>query len=404
MSDALDGLISSRARAINGSGIRQVLEIGARVPDKVDLSIGQPDFPVPEPIQAAAIEAIRTNRNGYPPSRGIPLLMDRLATHVRSDLGWACAPLPNAGDDTGLMVTSGTSGGLMLAALALLNEGDEIIIPDPWFVLYPYLATLTGAKAVKCDTYPDFKLTAERVAPLITPRTKAILLCSPGNPSGVVATERECADLLALCQARNIVLISDEIYDEFAYSETRTQPRADGSKKVCPSPARLPGAAERVLVIRGFGKTYGVTGWRLGYATGPKRLIDEMAKLQQYVYVGVPHPLQVGAAAALDVDMTPHVAEYERRRDLVVRRLREVTEVQTPGGAFYAFAQVPARLGTDEGRNPARTLFHRALDQKVLIVPGDTFSARGTHFRLSFATEASKLERGLDALVKLMKA
>lgn len=388
-------LISRRASVINGSGIRKVFDLGAKLKDPVNLSIGQPDFPVPEPIKAAAIAAITNDQNGYTPTRGIPQLLDPLADHVMRDLGWE-----TRGDNTRahLMVTSGTSGALMLACMALLNPGDEIIIPDPWFVLYPHMAELFGAKAVPCDTYPDFRMTAARVAPLITAKTKAVLLCSPSNPAGVVTPRQECGELLELCRDKGVVLMSDEIYDEFAFSETCTD-RAmnDASLARCPSPGRFAGAEDHCLVIRGFGKSYGVTGWRLGYAAGPRALIAEMLKLQQYTYVCAPTPLQHGAAAALHVDLSPMVADYQKRRDMVVARLGKHTEVPFPGGAFYAFVKVPERLGIS-----ATQFFERALARNVLIVPGKTFSSRDTHFRISYATPMKKLEEGLKVLEELL--
>jgi len=388
-------LISSRASAINGSGIRKVFDMGAKLKDPVNLSIGQPDFPVPTAIKTAAIEAIQHDHNGYTPTRGIRPLLDRLSRHLSEDVGWDVQQ-PGAAVDA--MVTSGTSGGLVLACMALLNPGDEIIIPDPWFVLYPHLAQICNAKAVPCDTYPDFRLTAAKVAPLITPQTKVVILCSPGNPSGVVATPAECADLLALCRDRGIILISDEIYDEFAFSESLTDHLvSDPARPRCPSPARVPGAAQNCLLIRGFGKSYGVTGWRLGYAAGPSWLIAEMVKLQQYLYVCAPTPLQHGAAKAFDEDLSPMVKEYQRRRDLIVARLGKSTEVAFPGGAFYAFVKVPERLGMTATR-----FFELAYERNVLIVPGKTFSSRDTHFRISFATPLAKLEQGLSVLEQLL--
>lgn len=400
----LSRLISRRAQSINGSGIRRVFEIGAGIADKVDFSIGQPDFPVPEPIRAAAKRAIDENRNGYPLTRGIGELRDAIATRVRQDLGWTCGPssLSSSPNDPGVLVTSGTSGALVLACMALLDDADEVIIPDPYFVLYPYLGTLGQGKAVKCATYPDFRLTAERVEPLITPKTKMVILNSPSNPAGVVSNEKECRELLELCRRRGIVLVSDEIYDEFAFSESRTQGWVkDPSHKACPSPARFAGAEENVLVVRGFGKTYGVTGWRLGYAVGPRKLVEEMTKLQQYLYVSSPHPLQWGVIEAFKVDMRPYVDEYERRRDLVVSKLSPFTEVPLPGGAFYAFVKVPETIGLPADSR-AEAFFRKAVDRKVLVVPGHTFSQRDTHFRLSFATPIERLERGLNVLAELL--
>lgn len=401
--------IASRSAAINGSGIRRVFDMGAKLKDPVNLSIGQPDFPVPAPIKQAAIDAIQHDRNGYTPTAGIPELRKRVAEHLSRDLGWdtrrpgelardATAPQPGSNADTAMLITSGTSGGLVLACMALLNPGDEVIIPDPWFVLYPHMAGVCQAKAVACDTYPDFVLTAQRVEKLITPRTKAVVACSPGNPAGVVASAKAQRDLLALCQSKGIVLISDEIYDEFAFSECRNEAMvAGGTANRCPSPARAPGASANTLVIRGFGKSYGVTGWRLGYAAGPTALLAEMTKLQQYLYVCAPTPLQHGAAAAFDVSLEPMVAEYERRRNMVIEKLSRVTEVSMPGGAFYAFPKVPTKLNMT-----GEQFFEAAYANNVLLVPGKAFSSRDTHIRISFATPLAKLEEGLDVVCKLM--
>ncbi|MGE3109572.1 MAG: pyridoxal phosphate-dependent aminotransferase [Phycisphaerales bacterium] len=392
-------LFADRTRAIDASGIRRVFEIGARLKDKFDFSIGQPNFPVPDAVKRAAVEAINADRNGYTVTQGIQPLRDRLAQHLKRDLNWNVDPGPPNGhpDVPALLVSPGTSASLVLAFLALIGPGDEAIIPDPYFVLYPHLANLAGGKAVRCDTYPDFKMTAQRVEPLITARTKIVLLNSPGNPSGVVMTQRECADLLDLCRRKNVLLISDEIYDEFTFSDSREGVHP-GGRRVCPSPARLPDSLYNTLVVRGFGKTYGVTGWRLGYAVGPSALIAAMTKLQQYTYVCAPHPLQVGAVAALDVDVSANVAEYEQHRDEVVSRLSEVTEVVSPGGAFYAFPRIPAKLGMS-----GEQFFLRCLDRKVMIVPGSVFSNRDTHFRLSFAVSRQTLRGGLEALVGVLK-
>jgi aminotransferase len=402
----IDSLIATRSNSINGSGIRRVFEIGATIPpaEKIDLSIGQPDFPVPQAMRDAACNAIQEGRNGYPLTRGIPELRDAIAQRLAADLGWTVGPSARSTSpsDPGVVVTAGTSGGLVLACMALLNEGDEVIIPDPYFVLYPYLAHFCNAKAVKCSTYPDFRMTAARVEPLITPRTKLVILNSPSNPAGVCNSVQECRELLDLCRRRNIVLLSDEIYDEFAFSESRTQPFVkDPSRRSCPSPARLPGAEDCVLLVRGYGKTYGVTGWRLGYAAGPRRLIEEMTKLQQYLYVSSPHPLQWGVIGAFDVDMSREVADYEKRRDLVVGTLSKVTEVPMPGGAFYTFVKVPERYGDETNRG--ENFFQEGVKRKILVVPGRTFSQRDTHFRLSFATPMDILRRGLDVLTDMMK-
>ncbi|MCC6322211.1 MAG: aminotransferase class I/II-fold pyridoxal phosphate-dependent enzyme [Phycisphaerales bacterium] len=397
----IERLISDRALSISASGIRRVFDLGAKLKDPINLSIGQPDFPVPDPLKSAAISAIQNNANGYTVTQGIAGLRTRIAAHLKADLGWQVDTRPSAEADPsapGLLVASGTSGDLLLAFLALLNPGDEVIFADPYFVMYPHVARMVGAVPVMCDTYPDFRLTAERVAPLITSRTKLVLLNTPSNPAGVVASESECHRLLELCRSKGVLLVSDEIYDEFTYTDAR-EPGARGELgRRCPSPGRFQDAERNVLLVRGFGKTYGCTGWRLGYAAGPRRIIEEMSKLQQYTFVCAPAPLQWGVIPALDYDMSPHIDAYQKRRDLVVRTLSPHTHVAAPGGAFYAFPQVPERLGLT-----ATQFVEKCVGRNVLVIPGNVFSARDTHFRLSYATDERSLLRGLEVLAELMQ-
>lgn len=397
----IDRLISDRALKIDASGIRRVFDLGAKLVDPINLSIGQPDFPVPTPLKDAAIAAIQSNANGYTVTQGVAPLRHRIAFHLKTDLGWQIDTRSGKEADPsspGLLVASGTSGDLLLAFMALLNPGDEAIIADPYFVMYPHVARMVGATPVLCDTYPDFRLTAARVEPLITPRTKLVLLNTPSNPAGIVATAKECQELLALCRDRNILLVSDEIYDEFTYPDAReVSPSGSANPARCPSPARFPGAQHNVLLVRGFGKTYGCTGWRLGYAAGPRRIIEEMSKLQQYTFVCAPAPLQWGVLPALDYDMSPHIDEYRKRRDLVVNRLAPLTQLAAPGGAFYAFPEVPPRLGLT-----ASQFIEKALERNLLVIPGNVFSKRDTHFRISYATDERSLTRGLDALSELL--
>jgi aspartate/methionine/tyrosine aminotransferase len=376
-------MIANRAMAIDVSGIRRVFELGAKLSDPINLSIGQPDFPVPEPIKQATIDAIRADRNGYTLTQGAPDLLEAVSKRLKDDVGWD-AP----SDDLGVMITSGTSGGLLLAFLALLNPGDEVIMPDPFFVVYPAQAEMVGAKAVYCDTYPDFRMTAEKVAPLITEKTKIVLVDSPSNPSGVVMSGAEMRDLAALCAERGVMLMSDEIYDQFTYSEAAE----DGA---CPSPARY---SQDMILVRGFGKTYGCTGWRMGFAAGPKPVLMQMQKLQQYTFVCAPSMAQGGLAGAFDVDLSAQVADYQRRRDLVVEAFDGVANLVTPGGAFYAFVEVPAALGMT-----GTEFVERAIERNVLVIPGGVFSQRDTHFRLSYAAPIGKLKEGLSILTGLMK-
>ncbi len=395
----IEQLIADRAGAIDASGIRRIFNLAATLKDPINLSIGQPDFVVPEPIRNAAVQAIQDHKNGYTLTQGDPALLGKVIDWLKVDLGWDCAVTGQGepGQPTAF-VTSGTSGALFLAFLALLNPGDECIIPDPYFVCYPHLATMCGAKAIPCDTYPDFQMTAERVEPLITEKTKFVLLNTPSNPSGVVLGKEECAKLRALCKARGVLLITDEIYDEFVFSESLGDVAAgDGGLGRCPSPGRADGAGEDTLLIRGFGKTYGCTGWRLGYVAGPGVIVDQMAKLQQYTFVCAPSPLQAGVVESFETDMGEHVAEYESRRDMVIERLSKLTNVAVPGGAFYAFIEVPASLGLS-----GTQFTEKCIERALLVIPGGAFSGRDTHFRISFATDREKLSQGLDILCDLL--
>ena len=376
-------LISDRARAVDTSGIRRVFELGAKLKNPINLSIGQPDFPVPDAIKHATIKAIESNRNGYTLTQGVPELLAAISNHLQSDVGWQ---VPS--DDLAAIITTGTSGALWLAFMAMLNPGDECIVADPYFVLYPALGQVTGASVVCCDTYPDFRLTAERVEPLITNRTKLLLLNSPGNPSGIVLSTTEIRELVDLCERRGILMISDEIYDEFTYSDARENGK-------CPSPARM---TDQILLVRGFGKTYGCTGWRMGYVAGPKAIIQQMQKLQQYTFVCAPSMAQVGLAEAFEVDISAHVAAYQRKRDMVLEAFNGITHVEHPGGAFYAFVEVPKKLGLT-----ATAFCERAIEKSLLIIPGKVFSRRDSHFRLSYAVSDKTLSAGLNILTDLMR-
>ncbi len=380
----IERLLSVRSRSIDSSGIRKVFDLGTKMQDPINLSIGQPDFPVSEAMKEAAIAAIRENKNGYTVTQGIPQLLAAVRQRLEHDFG---AGWSTTNENLSAVITSGTSGGILLALMSILDPGDEFISPDPYFVMYPQVGKLLGAHCVLCDTYPDFRMTAARVEPLITERTKAVLLNSPSNPCGTVLTAKEIAELVQLCERRGVLLISDEIYDEFCFSDAR-------ENGLCPSPGRT---SNNCLIIRGFGKTHGCTGWRLGYAAGPAPLIQEMAKLQQSTFVCAPSPLQWGVVPSFQEDLSSVLKEYEGRRQMVLDAFSGVANVTRPGGAFYAFVEVPPKLNLT-----AAQFVEQAIAKRVLIIPGGVFSHRDTHFRLSFAASRPKLSEGLGILRELM--
>jgi aspartate aminotransferase/aminotransferase len=363
--------IAKRVEHFDSSGIRKVFDLAATMADPINLSIGQPDFPVPQPIQEAAWRAMREGKNGYAPTQGIAELRDKLHARIQEQYH---------DPDRAVFVTSGTSGGLVLAMLALVNPGDEVIVFDPYFVMYKSLVGLVGGTCVLVDTYPDFRIDLDRVAAALTKRTKAVLFNSPANPTGVVATDEEIRGLAQLCAERNVALVSDEIYHEFCYDQPFV------------SPARF---NPQTLVIDGFSKTYGMTGWRLGFVHGPAEIIQQMIKLQQYTFVCAPQMVQWAGITALDVDMSAYIADYRQKRDRIVAGLSGDYDLVRPGGAFYVFPKAP--WGTGE------QFVHQAIENKVLVIPGNIFSERNTHFRISYAAPDATIDRGLEVLRKLAR-
>lgn len=358
---------------IESSGIRKAFEMAKGMTDPIDLSIGLPDFDVHESAKAAAIAAIHAKRNGYTLTQGIPELREKLQAQVQRELG--------QGPDRQVMVTSGTGGALTLAICATVNPGEEVIVFDPYFVMYGNLIALAGGKTVLIDTYPDFRIDPDRVDAAITPKTKAILVNSPCNPTGAVASADELRGLAEVCRRRGVLLISDEVYRAFLHN---------GGEFV--SPARF---NEETLVVDGFSKSHAMTGWRLGFAHGPAPLLQEMAKLQQFSFICAPSLVQHAGIAALDADLSEQQAIYRRRRDRVVAALSDLYELPSPDGAFYAFPKAP--WGT------ASEFVAEAIRHKLLIIPGNVFSKRDTHFRISYAVDDAVLDRGLDVLRRIAR-
>ncbi len=366
-------IISRRAAAFDSSGIRKAFDLAARLHDPINLAIGQPDFAMPLAASEAAKGAIDAGRNGYTPTQGIAPLRERLEGEVRAELGQSSRRL---------LITSGSSGALVLALIALIDPGDEVILFEPAFVMYRPLVEFLGGRCVIVDTSPTFSIDVDRVAAAITPRCKAILLNTPSNPTGFVAPLDTVRELARLAERRGVTLISDELYRMYCYDEPFHSPAAH---------------SDRVVVIDGFSKSHAMTGWRVGWMHGPPELIEACTMLQQYTFVCAPQVGQWGALAALDASMALPLAECRRKRDRLMEGLAGRYRFVRPGGAFYLYPEAPGGSG--------KQFAELAADrEKLIVVPGSVFGSADTHFRIAYTVTDDMLERGIGALVRLANA
>ncbi len=365
-------LLAKRTSYVDASGIRRIFELARSMKDPINLSIGQPDFDVPDTVKSAAIDAIEQGYNSYTPTNGIVPLREQLIADEKAFTGRDYRLEQ-------MLITSGVSGGLFLSLLALVDEGDEVIIPDPYFVMYKHLVNLNAGKAVYLDTYDDgFSIDAGKLASLITSRTKILLLNSPGNPTGRVFNNSELEAIAALCDKHGILVITDEIYRDFAYTTMRS----------------ISEYTENCLVLAGHSKSFGMTGWRLGYAAGPLEIIEAMAMLQQYSFVCAPSVAQQAALACPHTDMGEQLSDYEIKRNLMYEALSGKFKVGAADGAFYLFVKAP------EGYN-GDSFTELAIEHNVLVIPGSVFSERNSHFRICYTVPNDKLLQGAEILCSL---
>ncbi len=363
--------IAERMNLIDSSGIRKVFNLAAKMKNPINLSIGQPDFDVPAPIKESAIKAIKEGKNRYTLTQGIPELNEKLLDKYQK--------LYPQNKPESSMIISGVSGGLLLAFMALINPGDEVLVPDPYFVMYKHLVNLIGGKVVFFDTYPDFKINTDEIESKITEKSKIIIINSPNNPTGKVLSKEDIKKVVELAKKHNLFIISDEIYDSYVYEGEYTS---------------VLDFTNNALILKGFSKTFSVTGWRIGFALGPQDLLKEMITLQQYTFVCAPSFAQYAILENLDYDLTNIITEYKKKRDTIYNILRDKFEVVKPEGAFYIFPRVP------DGK--ATNFVEKAIEKNVLIIPGNVFSEKDTHFRISFAASLETLEKGGEILNSLI--
>lgn len=369
------------------SGIRKFFDIVATMDDVISLGIGEPDFVTPTPILQAGIDALEHGETHYTSNAGILELREALAEHLNKLYDLDYNPLSE------LVVTVGVSEALYLALNAVIEHGDEVIIPTPCFVSYQAEVILAGGVPVELPSRveDDFQLDPEKLDAAVTPKTKAILIGYPNNPTGAVATRQVLEDVGRVAEQHDLVVISDEIYDRLVYDFEHI------------SFASLPGMKPRTITLGGFSKDYAMTGWRVGYAAAPAGLLQGLLRIHQYTIMSAPTASQLAALAALregDGHVEDMRLEYNRRRELIVNGLNDLGMATfEPRGAFYAFPSVKVSGMDDE------TFAQKLLDEEsVAVVPGSAFGAGGEEFvRCSYATAYEEIEEALRRMKRFVQ-
>lgn len=366
--------LAKRMMQLESSAIRRLFELGLQMKNPIDLSLGQPDFDVPDKVKQAAKEAIDRGQNRYAPTAGIPELRRGLTQNLRTE---------GLHNTENVMVTSGASGGLFLAIMTLADDTCDVYVPDPYFIVYPQIIRLSGATMVPVSTYPDFRLTPEKLGAATQgrdpSRRKILLINSPCNPTGIAYREEEVQALAKKAKELGFQVISDEVYDSFYFDHSHTS-----WLKFDPN----------AVLVRAFSKTGGMPGWRIGYATAPEPILSQMLKLQQFTFVCINTPAQWACLKLLDFDYTNVRNNYRARRDLLMKLLTPRFKINKPEGSFFAFPAYPISDGA---------LFMKTcIENEILVVPGGgAFSQQDTNFRISFSASPETLERGAKALIQI---
>ncbi|MBX7237447.1 MAG: aminotransferase class I/II-fold pyridoxal phosphate-dependent enzyme [Caldilineales bacterium] len=381
--------ISPRVAAVPPSGLRRFFDIAATMDDVISLSIGEPDFTTPQVILQAGIDSLQRGQTQYTSNSGIYALRAALSDYLHRLYGVAYDP------ETEILITVGSSEALYLTTVALLDVGDEVIVPQPSYVAYPAEVAFTGAVSVPVSTFveDDFRVTAAEIAAAITPATKALLLGYPCNPTGAALDRADMLGIAQLAAGRDLLVIADEIYDRLTYVGEHT------------CFASLPGMKDRTILLGGLSKSHAMTGWRLGWACAPADILAAMRKVHQYTIMSAPTVAQVAAITALtDPRAEEAVAtmrqSYDERRRLIVDGLNSIgLPTFTPRGAFYAFPSIRAS-GLDDNTF-AETLLQ---EEHVAVIPGSAFGAAGAGYvRCCYAQRKDKIEVALDRMAAFVR-
>ncbi|WP_302499503.1 pyridoxal phosphate-dependent aminotransferase [uncultured Gemmiger sp.] len=382
-----DELLAPAAKAMRPSGIRKFFDLAADMPHCISLGVGEPDFKTPWSVRDAGIRSLELGRTKYTANAGLKDLRKEICTYLqrRFELHY---------QEENVLVTVGGSEAIDLAIRALVQPGDEVIIPEPCFVCYEPITQLTGGVPVHIATRAEdqFRLTADQLRAAITPKTKLLIFPYPNNPTGAVMSAAEVEEIAAVLRETNVLVLSDEIYSELTYGLDRHV-----------SIASLPGMAERTIVVNGFSKSYAMTGWRLGYAVGPAPLIKVMTKIHQSCIMSAPTTSQYAAITALrqcDDQIEMMRDEYNRRRRYVVKALNEMgLTCFEPRGAFYVFPSIQIS-GLTSGEFCEQLL----REKEVAIIPGSAFGASGEGYaRISYAYSVDHLQTAMKRIREFLK-
>ena len=382
-----DELLAPAAKAMRPSGIRKFFDLAADMPHCISLGVGEPDFKTPWSVRDAGIRSLELGRTKYTANSGLKELRGEICNYLqrRFDLHYK---------EENILVTVGGSEAIDLTIRAVVQPGDEVIIPEPCFVCYEPITQLTGGVPVHIATRAEdqFRLTADQLRAAITPRTKLLIFPYPNNPTGAVMSAAEMEEIAAVLRETNVLVLSDEIYSELTYGLDRHV-----------SIASLPGMAERTIVVNGFSKSYAMTGWRLGYAVGPAPLIKVMTKIHQSCIMSAPTTSQYAAITALrqcDDQIEMMRDEYNRRRRYVVKALNEMgLTCFEPRGAFYVFPSIQI-----SGLTSSEFCEQLLREKEVAIIPGSAFGASGEGYaRISYAYSVDHLQTAMKRIREFLK-
>ncbi|ODS41981.1 MAG: aromatic amino acid aminotransferase [Candidatus Altiarchaeales archaeon IMC4] len=380
-------MISKRVRETPFSGIRKFFDMVQETEGVVSLGVGEPDFPTPEPLKDAGIRAIESDNTAYTSNYGLIELREKISKKLKDKNGISANPKNE------VLVTAGTSEALDLAFRAILNPGDEVIVPEPSYVSYKPCVWFANCTPVAVPTFEEneFRITSQDIEKRITKKTRAIVVASPNNPTGSVLTKKDLEDIAGLAVENNLVVISDEIYEELIY---------DGRKHY--SIGSFPGMEDRTITINGFSKSYAATGWRIGYAAGNHEFIEAMMKIHQYAMLCAPSVSQYAMLGAFDCEneVKGMVREYDHRRKLLVKGLNAIQGISCimPAGAFYVFPNIK-KTGLKSEEFAQRLL----KEAKVATVPGSTFGQSGEGYvRCSYSVSRETITEALEKIEGFM--